>query len=324
MHTLQQTTKACITWKKHGELPEKISGGQATIIGGRIYCGGQDSEHSTSCYMYDQLQGKWIILSPLPVELFGVGQVCGKLVAVGGQRKTDDKMRVSNEVFMYDERSRKWKHTIQPITIARFDPGVLSLPSALVVAGGQTDLMRYTNTVEILKHGEKPEVAQWCTTNPLPIDCSRLSLVADSTTCYALGGARLRKQLNQALYASLDDILHMATPPHQNSHDERDSGPTQSAWKALPPTLSYNPAATILAGTLIAVGGWEKPVGGERRKEVYVYSPSTESWLYISDLPVPLARSIVATSSSQLFVIGGYKDGGNVRTVYTGMLAMDV
>ena len=65
---------------------------------------------------------------------FGLGQVNGKLVAVGGEKKSD--FRATNEVYTYDERSRKWKQTIPPMPTARYSTGVLSLQSALVVAGG--------------------------------------------------------------------------------------------------------------------------------------------------------------------------------------------
>ena len=291
------------------------------MISGKIYCGGQASK--TSIYCYEQSQDNWTILPPLPVALFGVGQINGRLLAVGGTHEIDRKMHTSDAVYLYDERQRKWKHSIPLMPTARFDPGVLSLQSAIIVAGGQTDGRNYTNSVEILKEGEKSDTFQWHKTCPLPKDCCRISIVATGNTCYALGGLRHPAHLNQAIYASIDDLLLNAVPAIHNVTDEGEG--TTSFWKTLPHTLCYSPAAAILAGRLVTIGGWEEATGGARRKEIYFYSSSIESWIYIGDLPVPLARSIVATASfDKLFVIGGYREGGNVDTVYSGALTFDM
>ena len=98
------------------------------------------------------------------------------------------------------------------------------------------------------------------------------------------------------------------------------SSDTQSAWKTLPNTLTYRPAAAVLAGNLLAVGGEEISKGGDDMKEVYMYSPSTNSWIYISDLPAPRSDTTVAVlSSTEVLVIGGW-DGCAVDTVYKGTL----
>ena len=176
-------------------------------------------------YCYDPSQDKWTTLPPLPVRGFGLGQVNGKLVAVGGVKSGS---QPSSEVYTYDERSRKWKQTIPPMPTVRLFPGVLSLQSALVVAGG----VPHTIAVEIFK----PDTSQWYRTDPLPIACQNISLVAIGNTCYALGGYNV-SHLNQALYASVDDLLRNAVPANQTTHSG--SSDTQSAWKTLPNTPTY-------------------------------------------------------------------------------------
>ena len=50
-----------------------------------------------------------------------------------------------------------------------------------------------------------------------------------------------------------------------------------------------------------------------------MYSPSTNSWIYISDLPAPRALTAAAVlSSTEVLVIGGWDDGDSVNTVYKG------
>ena len=197
---------------------------------------------------------------------------------------------------------------------ARYSPGVLSLQSALVVAGGV--ISSRTSVVEIFKL----DTSQWYRTDPLPTACSNLSPVAIGNTCYGLGGWN-GSHLNQALYASVYDLLGNAVPAKQTTHSG--SSDTQSTWKTLLNTPTYRPAAAVLAGNLLAIGGKETPEGdGADMKEVYMYSPSTNSWIYISDLSAPRSRTAAAIlSSTEVLVIGG-QDGGKVNTVYKGTLTL--
>ena len=64
--------------------------------------------------------------------------------------------------------------------------------------------------------------------------------------------------------------------------------------------LTYGPAAAVLAGNIFAIGGKETSAfGSATMKEVHMYSPSTNSWIYISDLPVPISKTVVAGLSHQ-------------------------
>ena len=294
-----------------------MSIGKTTVINGKVYCGGGgtfggDDEYIVYCY--DPSQDNWTTLQPLPVRYFGLGQVNGKLVAVGGWKRSDG--RATNEVYTYyDERSRKWKQTIPPMPTARCFSGVLSLQSALVVAGGSTG--EYIAAVEIFK----ADTSQWYRTDRLPTACRDLSPVVIGNTCYALGGCRSLSRLNQALYASVDDLLRNAVPVNQTTHSG--STDTLSAWKTLANTPTYEPAAAVLAGNLLAIGGKETSRrGGADKKEVYMFSPSTNSWMYISDLPEPRSGTAVAVvSSTEILVIGGWC-GRKVSTTYKETLQL--
>ena len=286
-----------------------------TVINSKVYCGGgaaSGDDYIVNCY--DPSQDKWTTLPPLPVRYFGLGQVNGKLVAVGGKTmKTIINEEKTNQMHTYDERSQKWKQTIPPMPTARDSPGVLSLQSALVVAGGCTSSY-YTSAVEIFK----PKTSQWYTTDLLPTACCDIVLVAIGNTCYALGGFN-GSDLNQTLYASVDDLLGNAVPANQTTHSG--SSDTQSAWKTLPNTPTCRPAAAVLAGNLLAIGGDETSErDGADMKEIYTYSPSTNSWIYISDLPAQRSFTVAAAvlPSTEVLVIGGVVGGRRVNTVYKG------
>ena len=93
---------------------------------------------------------------------------------------------------------------------ARDFPGVLSLQSALIVAGGNlivSDDYIYSDAVEIFK----PQMSQWYRADPLPTACLNISLIVSGNTCYAIGGYA-DSQLDQALYASVHDLLSNSIP----------------------------------------------------------------------------------------------------------------
>jgi hypothetical protein len=118
------------------------------------------------------------------------------------------------------------------------------------VAGGAHT---YTTVVEIFK----PDTSQWYRTDPLPRACCDASLTTIGNTCYALGGYRHPTYLNQALYASIDDLFGNAVPANYKMPTQRNSSDTWSAWRTLPNTPTYEPAAVTLAGSLLAIGGKE-------------------------------------------------------------------
>ena len=316
-----QVVKATITWNQCANIPAKFNSGQTTTVNGKVYYGGGVTEVSRQdqtyiIYCYDPSQDTWTTLPPLPVKWIGLGQLNGKVVAVGGKRKSDG--RRSNEIYSYDERTKKWKQTIPPMPTARHAPGVATIQSMLVVAGGSILTGTYTNVVEIFKS----DTSQWYTTDPLPIACDDIPLVAIGNLCYALGGYETSSQLNQALCASADDLLRNAVLADQTAAQSSgcDCNTKSPAWQPLPNTPNYEPTSAILANNLLAVGGREMPNAGAIKQEVYMYSPSTNSWIYFSDLPAPRHRAAVAIlSSTEILVIGGWCYG-RVNTVHKGSL----
>ena len=320
-HQEQESTKASFKWKRCMELPIKLSFLKSTIINGKVYCGGgqidddedsdDDDDEEYNVYCYDPSQNNWTTLPPLPVSDFGLGQIDGELVAVGGWKKSND--GVTNEVFTYSVALSQWMGRIPSMLTARDSPGVLSLQSALVVAGGVTSSGEYIDVVEIFK----ADTSQWYRTDPLPTACSDISLVIICNTCYALGGYMHKSDFNQTFYCSVDDLFRNAVPADQTPN----SGSSLSAWKTLSNTPTYEPSAAMLAGNLITIGGFGGSEAKSYKKEVHMFFPSTKSWIYINDLPEPRSYTAVAVlSSTEILVIGGCCGGRNVNSTYKGTL----
>ena len=136
------------------------------------------------------------------------------------------------------------------------------------LTGGELRKEKELNVVEIFNSN----LSQWYRTNPLPRPCSEVSLVTINDTCYTLGGYQYPHRLNQAHYVSVDTLLHNAVPAYQTTC-HNDSSDTPSLWKPLPSTPSYRPAAAVLAGSLLAIGGGQVSISEADKKEVSVADP---------------------------------------------------
>ena len=199
---------------------------------------------------------------------------------------------------------------------SRVYPSVLSLRSHLFVIGGYSP--SYSAAVEIFKS----DISQWFKADPLPKACCDMSSVAVEDTIYALGGYKHPVHLNQTVCAPISSLLQSAVS--DNDSVESEINFTGLVWKKLPNTPAYEPAAAVLGGKLLAIGGTDTAKKGGNRKEIYMFVESANSWTYIGDLPAPRFDSAVAmVSSTDILVIGGW--GGDiaqerVSTVYKGTL----
>ena len=279
----------------------------------------QVDQHIVCCY--DLEKDSWDVLPYLPIQYYGLGQLNSKPIAVGG-KKIGSRER-TNELYTFEESLGQWIQTIPNMPTGRGAPAVISLSSGLVVAGGYAG-HGYINSVEIFKL----ETSQWYVTDPLPIACSNMAAYSISNdTCYLLGGYRPAQCINSVFRASFDHLLRNAraytvgqsSPCEYDTHSDR-----ESAWESLPDTPTYQPAvADILKGTLVVMGGWKTSQGREPRREIHIYSPSTNSWVHVGDLPAARAVTTAAPlSSSEFLMIGGWDGEKRVKTVYKGALAI--
>ena len=200
---------------------------------------------------------------------------------------------------------------------ARCFHGVISLQSALVVAGGQISSLAescsYTDSVEIFKHSDQ----KWYQTNPLPICLFNMSTAYHLDTCYVVGGFR-NKPLNRAFFADVKDLLSNAVLSKEIANNKAGD---QSVWMSLPNTPTAQPTSTILAGRLFAIGGSLGNPIREAQKSIWGYSPGSNSWEHIYDLPAR-RRLVTAVSLSPLevLVIGGRVQDSDVNTVGIGSI----
>ncbi len=286
-----QSLQVQLSYSQCSEAPVKMSTGLAITVNGKVYYGGgvcddYDDEYCVHCY--DPPQDVWSTLPRLLVRYFGLGEVKGKLVAVGG---VDSFFARSNVVHVFN-KGRNWKRSISPMPTARDSPAVVSLPTHLIVAGGQLGYTDYTDNVEIYNIS----TSQWSETDRLPYACCNQRGIVYNNTVYLMGGFDV-KNLNKVFAAQVDKLI---SADRQN---DGSANKANSVWNAISSTPFYCPSPVTIFDTLFAVGGEDS---GKVTQRIYAYSSSMDSWLYVGDLPSPIADApTVSLSPIECILIGG-------------------
>ena len=304
-----------ISWRNGRDLKTSMYKGQSVVIGEKICFGGGFADKETDKYnvhCYHLKTDEWTTLNYLPVKSFGLGKFNDKLVAVGGITIVGEP---SHNVYTYDETLRSWDTTSIPnMQESRSFPAVLSLPSALVVAGGEASIEIYTE-----------DTGWYWSDHPLPNSCTDVTLNVAGNTCFALGGNYSREILSSdwfplALYGPLENLLwdRNKTVPGM-AYDYRNTMISPSyRWRNLPGGIqAYSLVATVLARNLLTLG----KRGNQFDKQLRMVSLTNESWSEIGQLPDDLqvdSATMTALSSTELFVTGKKLSG--FLSVYIGTI----
>ncbi len=104
-------------------------------------------------------------------------------------------------------------------------------------------------------------------------------------------------QLKKVCAAQVDKLIST------DRQDDGSANKANSVWNTISNTQSYRPSPVTISDTLFSVGGVDN---GEATQRIYAYSSSMDSWLYVGDLPSPIAyAATVSLSPTQCLVIGG-------------------
>ena len=266
-------------------MPETLALPQSVVIGGAVFVAGCDSH---DVLRYETRSAQWSVLPSCPVRGFGLGQLSGKLVTVGGE----DGRGVVNDVYTYVQETQQWEKSIPPMPTPRQLPTVITYNSSIAVCGG----IGGDRVVEVFNS----EAAQWHTAAPLPVACEYMRLTIINDTCY-LGGSSSRS----IVCASLPSLFQSSSP-----HEQQTSAQQQSVWTVLPDTPLYHSALANMGGTLLALGGRES-TSSPPSDAIHAYSASTKAWLRIASLPQACSSATVELlPSGEVMLIGGYDSKG--------------
>ena len=291
-------------------------------IGSTIYCGGGFTGKTGTerrVFKYNPNQDMWSQLPICPTCYFGLTQLDGKLVTMGGSRIY--KIVPINDVYVF-QQSKTWENSIiPPLLTARFYPTAFNYKSTLIVSGGYTHwetdskLKVRTNVVEVFQ----TETYQWYHAEPLPVAHSNMSCAIANDICYLIEGSKLDGASRRAYCTSLSNLITRALPPnHPKTSSTRQVIPSPHTWHVLPECPLYYFTAAELGGCVLAIGG--RGYGKFPSSAVHMYSPSTNSWVRISsgDLPVPrfFAAATQLEGGEVIFVGGKIKEHSPTKTVF--------
>ena len=283
-------------------MPETLGLPQSVVIGGAVFVAAFDSH---DVLRYETRSDQWSVLPSCPVRFFGLGQLSGKLVTVGGW---DGRFAYVNHVYTYVQETQQWEESIPPMPTPCQLPTVITYNSSIAVCGGIGG-GRVDRVVDVFNS----EAAQWHTAAPLPVACKYMRHTIINDSCY-LGGGGIHISTRSIMCASLPSLFQSSSP-----HEQQTSAQQQSVWTVLPDMPLYHSALVNMGGTLLALGGRES-TSSPPSDAIHAYSASTKAWLKISSLPQAY-RSATAEllPSGEVMLIVGFDSEENMsKAVYIG------
>ena len=185
---------------------------------------------------YSPTDDTWHTLPPAPVYYFGMGELNGQLVIVGGRTRQYD---VTGKVHILNSSTQKWVESIAPMPTARSRPAVFSQPSCLIVVGGGDQRGTHLSDVEIFM----PHTSQWHKmTSPAP------SPLRDMTTTV------IDNKFFIAEYSSTK-VYQLCMSLQQTTTDSANTPQVITEWTNLCDLPHSGCGLGSINGCLLAVGG---------------------------------------------------------------------
>ena len=259
---------------------------QAVVIRGIVYVGGGVtlSDNDYLIQQYSPTDDTWYTLPPAPVRFFGMAELNGQLVIVGGMTRQHD---VTGKVHTLNSSTQKWVESIAPMPTARDSPAVFSQPSCLTVVGGDDQHDTHLSDVEIFM----PHTSQWHKmTSPAPSPLYNMTTTVINNKCFI------------AEYGSTK-VYQLCVSLQRTTTDSTNTPQVITEWTNLCDLPHSGCSLGSTNGCLLAVGGggWPNPI-----TTILGFSPITNTWKTVGELPEPRSYCItVLLPTGELLVMGG-------------------
>ena len=254
------------------------------MIRGIVYVGGGVTKRfDDSCLIqqYSPTDDRWYTLPPAPVRYFGMGELNGQLVIVGGWTRQRD---VTGKVHTLNSSTQKWVESIAPMPTARSRPAVYSQPSCLTVVGGGDQHGTHLSDVEIFM----PHTSQWHrTTSPAPSPLYNLTTTVIDNKCFI------------AEYSSTK-VYQLCMSLQQTTTDSANTPQVITEWTNLCDLPHSGCGLGSINRCVLAVGGgWFNPI-----TTILGFS---NTWKTVGELPEPRRDcTTVLLPTGELLVMGGW------------------
>ena len=252
-------------------------------------------------------EDKW---SPLPDLPYGNASLVSvpshnELLAVGGCKKNEyNVVKVSRQVFQWDDINKKWLAKYPGMSTARFSSSSISHKSMVIVAGGVTcsDPWTITRTVEILeiKEGQFSELrSHWITVEQLPHGVYDAVPLIVNSSLYIAGG------FDRYSHTTCN-IVTTSVPELQKSNN-KDTSASQ-VWNKLPDMPHSSYSISHYQDCLIAFMAFNPPEKADKDykiQKIYLYNFDTESWEHINYIQGHNWGRMIHIKDQMIFVVGG-------------------
>ena len=209
---------------------------------------------------------------------------------------------------------------IPDMPTSRIFPAVLSLSSALVIAGGEQSIAIYTR-----------DIGWYWSIQPLSVPCTDVTLVVAGDIGYVLAGNYTKELLVSdwfplSMYISIDDLLYNRNKvvPGRAFEDRNELIYPSYRWRNLPGGFSTQ--ANSLVGTTFARNLMTLGVRGQQwNRAVRMYSLTEMSWIQVGELPSELniaSATIASLSSTTDFFVTGKEQDTKSLSVYIGSVQL--
>ena len=217
-----------------------------------------------------------------------MASINGMLVLIGGMdlgRKV-----ATNQLTSWDRNLQRWVTTFPPMRTARQDCTVVTHKKWLLVAGG-VNYKKPIYNVELLDLN----TLQWLTTHPLPKPSVGMTSCVIKNKWYLLGGTNFTEPVKGET-GPKEYVFSLAL----------DENIATNKWVQLPDTPLYCCTAVPFGDHLMAVGGTDSLTSRTYSASMFLYSLSTEKWVYVGNMPSARSQgTCVVLSSERLAVLGG-------------------
>lgn len=240
-----------------------------------------------------------------PVEGACIVTFNGTVTLVGGREVTDPTRKATNEIAVWAPEKHNWVYPYPPMWESRCYAAAVSYRERLFVAGGWKYVkgkVERHNSVEVLD----ASAARWVFVDPLPVSSMyEMTSMILSDQWYLLGGSVGSHPSKVVLSASLPALLSQsqasslagvdaASPPFAEPE-------AKSTWRAVQSTPLRKSSAIVLNSNLVAAGGIDDK--GKDSSSVWMYTPDTDSWQQVAELPSPRSEcACVLMSTGELLV----------------------
>lgn len=288
--------------------------GQAIVIEGTLFYGGGENDDNYRVHFYTHRSNTWTKLRPHTLTRFGLGEMNGKLITVGGHAKDE----VSSAIYSITRLNRRWKARDTRVPTARCYPTVISVSSYIIVAGGVVSMkpaIQHTNAVEIYD----TTTAQWTRAKELPVAGVFMNGGIQNNTLYMIGGINgARNGLNKVYTTTMEKLLSSQQQPllQEANTGNTAASSDETIWNEIARSVLFAPSAFISSGMILTIGG--HTATGSCTGGIYAYFRSQNSWNYVGNLPLPASTAAVALlSPNECYIVGGNNEAGQqLHSVY--------